>query len=129
MAQRILNDLGNPEAELSIVFVDDDEMADLNHRYRDRSGPTNVLAFAMGDGEFANLQPDLLGDVVISVDTVRREAARDGIGLEHHLIRMLVHGILHLSGYDHEDSEAEADRMEDKTEALLAALGGDAPPL
>ncbi|MBI9086663.1 MAG: rRNA maturation RNase YbeY [Desulfobacterales bacterium] len=128
-AQRILDDLGSPEAELSLVFVDDDEMADLNNRYRGRSGPTNVLAFAMGDGQFSDLQPDLLGDVVISVDTVRREAARDGIRPETHLVRMLVHGILHLSGYDHEVSEAEADRMEDKTEALLAALGVDATPI
>ena len=121
--------MDSPEAELSLAFVDDDEMSDLNHRYRGLSGPTNVLAFAMADGEFADLEPNLLGDVVISVDTVRREAARDGILPEAHLARMLVHGILHLFGYDHEGDQAEADRMEDKTEALLAAIGGDKRPV
>lgn len=97
-------------------------MTDLNHRYRGRSGPTNVLAFAMAEGAFADLRPELLGDVVISVDTLTREAQRDGVPLKDHLIRLLIHGILHLTGYDHEGSEAEAQRMEEKTETLIAAV-------
>lgn len=97
-------------------------MADLNQRYRGRSGPTNVLAFAMAEGAFSDLRPELLGDVVISVDTLAREARRDGIARKAHLIRLLIHGILHLAGYDHEGSEAEAERMEKKTESLMAAV-------
>ena len=120
--------MGCPEAELSLAFVDDAEMADLNRRYRERNGPTNVLAFAMAEGAFADLRPELLGDVVISVDTLAREAKRDGVPLQDHLIRLLIHGILHLAGYDHEGSEAEADRMEEKTEALMAAVGFSLSP-
>jgi probable rRNA maturation factor len=115
--------LAFPEGELSIVAVDDEEMSSLNWRYLKRRGPTNVLAFPMREGEFGEVQPNLLGDVVISVPTARREAEEAGISLEAMIDRLLVHGILHLFGYDHERDEPAARDMEERSAELLALLG------
>ncbi len=122
-AQAILDALASPEAELSLLVVDDDGIAPLNHTYRGRKGPTNVLAFPMQEGAFANLNPHLLGDVVISVEACQREADAAGETFEKRFTELLIHGILHLLGYDHEKSSTEAERMARKSEALMAHLG------
>jgi len=100
--------------ELSILLVDDPHIAALNHDYLHRIGPTNVIAFPMRSGDFSDINPNLLGDVVISVDTAWRESREADVGLDERVVELLVHGILHLFGYDHEKSESEARRMEDK---------------
>ncbi len=115
--------MASPEAELSLLVVDDDGIAPLNRQYLGRTGPTNVIAFPMQEGAFSELSPHLLGDVVISVETCQREAEAAGIGFEKRFTELLIHGILHLFGYDHETSLAEEERMNRKTEALLAHLG------
>ncbi len=115
--------MASPEAELSLLVVDDDGIAPLNHQYLGRKGPTNVIAFPMQAGEFSEVSPHLLGDVVISVETCQREAEAASIPFEKRFIELLIHGILHLFGYDHEQSTAEARRMEQKTNALLQRLG------
>lgn len=97
-------------------------MAELNRQYRGKPTPTNVLAFAMQEGEFAELTPHLLGDVVIAADTAAQEARQSGISLEDRLDALLIHGILHLFGYDHEQGEAEAARTEAKTRELLETI-------
>ena len=117
----VLNALGCPDDELSLVIVDDTRMRELNRDYRGVDRPTNVLAFAMRDGEFADVTPDLLGDVIISTDTVRREADAEGVAFEAHFDRLMIHGILHLLGHDHQ-TDAEAEVMEAKTGELLALL-------
>jgi probable rRNA maturation factor len=122
-AQAILDALGCPEKELSILLVDDLQIADLNATYLSREGPTNVIAFPMQEGEFADVSPDLLGDVVISVDTAEREGMAAGMDVETRTVELLVHGVLHLMGYDHEHDEAEARRMEKKSVAVLEAIG------
>lgn len=114
-----------PEAELSILIVDDPQIASLNRDYRNRQGPTNVIAFAMRDGAFAEVTPDLLGDVVISSDSVAREAHEMDLSFTRRFDELLIHGILHLVGFDHEKSEAQARRMEDRTRELLRAIGAD----
>jgi probable rRNA maturation factor len=111
-----------PDGELSILIVDDPQIAALNRDYLDRPGPTNVIAFPMQEGAFAEVSPLLLGDVVISADTAAKEGAAEGSGLEERLLYLLIHGILHLFGYDHEESTAEAHRMEAKAEELLALI-------
>lgn len=111
-----------PDGELSILIVDDPQIAALNSDYLDRPGPTNVIAFPMQEGAFAEVSPLLLGDVVISADTAAKEGAAGGSGLEERLLYLLIHGILHLFGYDHEESTAEALRMEAKAEELLALV-------
>jgi len=121
-AQALLNALDSPDSELSIVIIDDAEMAELNQTYRNRPGPTNVLAFPMHEGDFSDINPELLGDVVISIDTTVREAAEMGLTMEQRFKFLLIHGVLHLFGFDHETDD-EAEIMDEKTEALFKYLG------
>ena len=121
-AKAILSALGCPDAELSVLLVDDPQIAVLNKEYLGRSGPTNVIAFPMQEGEFADIAPELLGDVVISVETSDREAEEGGVPPEERFLELLIHGILHLMGYDHVNDEAEAIRMEEKTRELMAVV-------
>jgi probable rRNA maturation factor len=93
-------------------------MAQLNKTYRGINKPTNVLAFPMQEGQFSEITPGLLGDVVISLETAEREAATAMISLEERTSQLLIHGILHLLGFDHGD-DREADTMEKKSLELL----------
>ncbi len=122
-AQAILSALGSPDGELSILLLDDPQMAVLNKDYLQRKGPTNVIAFPMREGAFAEITPDLLGDVVISLETAEKEGLAAGMSMEDRLGELMVHGILHLFGYDHEKTEIEAQRMEAKSLELLEQIG------
>jgi probable rRNA maturation factor len=102
--------------------VDDPQIEILNQQYLNRQGPTNVIAFAMREGEFSDLTPNLLGDVVISMDTTAKEAKSAGLSRERRFNELLIHGILHLLGYDHENSQREARRMEDKSREILGLI-------
>jgi probable rRNA maturation factor len=111
-----------PEGELSLLLVDDQQIERLNKKYLHRNGPTNVIAFSMRNGEFAHLAPQLLGDVVISLETAAREAQISGISMQQRFAQLLVHGILHLFGYDHEKDEDQAREMDQKSHELLTLL-------
>jgi len=113
------------DCELSVVLTTDESIAELNRRYLGREGPTNVMAFAMQEGEGAGLHPGLLGDVVVSADRAVAEAPMWGSTAHEHLLRLVIHGLLHLLG--HEDATEEGARqMEELTERLLAAaMEGD----
>ena len=124
-AQTILNALACPEGELSILIVDDSQIAALNQEYLNRSGPTNVIAFPMREGEFAEVSPVLLGDVVISTETARHEGEAAGVGWEARFSQLLVHGILHLFGYDHEKTKREALQMEKKSIELFNIIADE----
>jgi probable rRNA maturation factor len=102
--------------------VDDQQIAKLNTEYLNRKGSTNVIAFPMREGQFGDITPNLLGDVVISVETACREGNAAGIGMQKRVDQLLVHGILHLLGYDHEKTAKEAKRMEKRSEALQQML-------
>ena len=121
-AKSILNALGSPNGQLSILIVGDQEIAKLNKTYLDRSGPTNVIAFPMQEGPFSHITPNLLGDVVISIDTAVREAQYTGITTEARFDHLLVHGILHLFGFDHETTSQQAEAMRIKEEELLELI-------
>jgi rRNA maturation RNase YbeY len=110
-----------PQAELSVVLVDDRRMRRLNREYRGRDRSTDVLSFAQQEGP-AGAPAGLLGDVVISVPATRRQARERGVPLADEGDRLLVHGVLHLLGYDHEGSTAEARRMQRRERALLGLL-------
>jgi pyridoxine 5-phosphate synthase len=110
-AELLLGISGIPDAELSILLVDDPRIAELNSSWRRKSGPTNVLAFSLTEGNEAPMALNLLGDIVISVETAAREAEMERVSLHSRLQVLLVHGFLHLLGYDHERSEPEAERM------------------
>jgi probable rRNA maturation factor len=118
----ILNALDYPDAELSILIVDDHQIAQFNRDYLNRQGPTNVIAFPMRAGRFSEITPSLLGDVVISADTAHREGQNAGLNMGDRLGQLLIHGILHLCGYDHENTKAEARRMDKKAEELLEII-------
>ena len=121
-AKRILDALECRDGELSILIVGDQEIAKLNEVYLCRPKPTNVLAFPMQQGQFKELNPNLLGDVVISVDTAAREAEGAGVSLETRFDQLLIHGILHLFGFDHEKTLESASAMQTKEKQLLELL-------
>jgi probable rRNA maturation factor len=102
--------MGVTGAECGLVLVNDRSMARLNKRYRRTAGSTDVLSFPMREGPFASFSPSLLGDVVISAETADRQATAAGRSLREELAALLVHGILHLLGYDHQ-TPSDATRM------------------
>ena len=128
-ARAALSDAGARmgDAELSLMLADDTTIAGLNYRYCGRDAPTDVLSFANSDlppaaSLYAGPAPVLLGDVVVAFETASADAAKQDKPLSDHLVHPVVHGALHLLGYDHED-EADASRMETLEIAVLAGLG------
>jgi probable rRNA maturation factor len=115
---------GGRTIEVGVRLVDDGTIQGLNRDWRGRDKPTNVLSFPLGDpGPVTDPDfPWLIGDIVMSYDTVTAEAIRDTKPLEHHVVHLAIHATLHLIGHDHED-EAEAEAMEAAEIALLATLG------
>jgi probable rRNA maturation factor len=94
----------------------------LNKHYRGIDLPTDVLAFSMREGEWSDIQPQVLGDVVISVETAARQAREMGHSLDQELSILLVHGILHLLGYDHME-KGDAERMQAREMDVLSEIG------
>lgn len=111
---------------MSLLFTDDEHIAELNRRYLNRDGPTNVLAFPMTDATEPELHTSMLGDIVISLDAAMRDAQELRESFEGTVDRLLIHGLLHLLGYEHEGSAQEAQRMEEETELLLAIIARSA---
>jgi len=112
------------EAELTIRLVENDESASLNQQYRNKSGPTNVLSFPFEAP--ADVELPLLGDLIICVPLVVCEARQQGKTVRAHWAHLVIHGVLHLRGYDHID-DAEAREMEDLERKIMAYLGFDDP--
>ncbi len=115
--------------EVSVRFTDDDEVKALNAGYRGKEKPTNVLSFPMIDGDLlasiagADAGEVLLGDIVLAHGVCAREAADKGIAAEAHASHLVVHGALHLLGYDHETGDEDAEAMEAVERQALAAIG------
>ena len=120
LAPEILNGLDRPEAELSVLLTDDSEIQSLNRQYRGIDNPTDVLSFSQLEGDVVPLEngPLLLGDIVISLDRAREQAMAFDVSVEEELRRLFIHGLLHLMGYDHEGSAAEAKRMKEMEDRL-----------
>ncbi|OGS54679.1 MAG: rRNA maturation RNase YbeY [Erythrobacter sp. RIFCSPHIGHO2_12_FULL_63_10] len=124
----VASELRNPRLETSVLFTSDAEVHALNREWRGRDRATNVLSFPMlGREELFALSPDgppvLLGDIALAQEVCAREAADKGVPLENHAAHLIVHGLLHLAGYDHVDSDAQAEEMEALEIAALAKLG------
>jgi probable rRNA maturation factor len=117
----------NKSAEMSVILADDARLKDLNRDWRGKDQPTNVLSFPAAEGEDIATAP-LLGDLVIAFETVAEEARRDGKSFNDHFAHLVVHGTLHLFGFDHM-SDAEAEIMENTERAALARLGISDPYL
>lgn len=121
-ALRMMAYLGCSDNELSVVFVHDERMQSLNRTYRCKDRPTNVLAFPQSPTYEGEPQTLLLGDVVISLPTAAREAFELSQTLEERVVFLLAHGLLHLLGYDHEQSAAQRRRMECREQDILLHL-------
>ena len=120
----ILSALGCPDdTELSVSIIGDRSIRIINRDYLDRDKPTNVIAFSLQEGDCSGINPHALGDVIISADTAAREAEDAGIEFFERLVFLLLHGVLHLCGYDHERSGvAAARRMAQKERQLFKNL-------
>lgn len=124
-ARAILSSLDLTDAELSILLTGDGEIHDLNLRYRGKDKPTDVLSFPQDDEEPVEGSPRILGDVVISVETTDRQAAEKGHTFERELTILLIHGVLHLIGYDHERGRKDGIVMRAMEKRLLKELEGE----
>ena len=109
------------EAELSLLFTDDAHIRVLNRDWRAKDRPTNVLSFPAFDVTPGDPVPPMLGDVALAFETVRSEAELEDKPFDHHLMHLIVHGVLHLLGHDHEE-DGEAEAMEALERAILARL-------
>ncbi|MDD5168653.1 MAG: rRNA maturation RNase YbeY [Syntrophales bacterium] len=117
--------LGREKKELSVVFMDNEGIQEINRDYLKRDRPTNVISFAMTEGPFGSINPDILGDIVISVERAAEDAMTGDIPFQDELDFLLIHGILHLVGYNHEGvSENEAAAMAQKEQEIFLALKG-----
>jgi rRNA maturation RNase YbeY len=124
LATRVLRAARPGGGELSVLLVDDAAIAELNSAYRGRPQPTDVLSFSQLEGPTPPAGgAGLLGDVVISVETARRQARERRRPLEEEMATLLIHGVLHLLGHDHERGSAEARRMFAREREVAAAIG------
>jgi len=121
-AEALLEAAGLRDAGLSVLLVGDRAMRSLNRRYRGKDRTTDVLSFSFREGQGADVQHLLLGDIVISVPTALRQAREAGHTLYGEVDRLLVHGLLHLLGYDHERGAADDRRMRARERRLLEVL-------
>jgi probable rRNA maturation factor len=120
---KLLNNFNCSDKEVSLIFVNDEMIQSLNKQYLNRDRPTNVLSFSLREGEFSHINPQLLGDIVISVDTAQKDAARGGFSVEQEIDFLIIHGLLHLLGYNHESTtEAETKKMRRKERELMKLL-------
>lgn len=121
-------ELANPRLVASVLFTCDEEVHTLNREWRAKDKPTNVLSFPMIERQdLLDLgpegPPEMLGDIALAHETCAREAMEKSVLVQHHASHLLVHGLLHLAGHDHETGDAEAEAMEALETKALAILG------
>jgi probable rRNA maturation factor len=120
---KLLRHLDCRDKEVSLLFVDDKMIQQMNEQYLGKYTPTNVLSFPLQEGKFNNVNPHILGDIVISVDTAQRDAFKGGFTLEQEIDFLIIHGLLHLLGYNHENTTNEETRkMQRKEKKLFKSL-------
>lgn len=123
--KRLLKELSCEDGELSLLLVDDDQIREFNRTYLSRDRSTNVISFSMTEGEFGAVNPRLLGDIILSAETAARDAAAAGIDLMDEVEFLLIHGLLHLIGYEHENTtHGESRRMKTRERMLFFILRG-----
>lgn len=116
---KLLKYLNCTDKEISISLVDDKTIQQMNYQYLERDKPTNVLSFSLQEGKFSNINPQILGDIVISVDTARQEASLRNFTFEQEIDFLIIHGLLHLLGYNHEKTTKEETRKMQRKEKKL----------
>lgn len=119
-------EMADVESELSLVLTNDAEVQGLNAAWRKKDKPTNVLSFPAFEIEAGQKPGPMLGDIVLAYETVKREAEQESKSFEDHTSHLIVHGLLHLLGYDHEN-DTEAEHMEGLETTILGKMGIDDP--
>ena len=121
--KRLLKELNCEDSEISILLVDDNQIQNINKHYLKRNCPTNVISFAMREGPFDDIHPEILGDIILSVETATRDASTFHLDTMDELEFLLIHGLLHLMGYDHENKNIrEASNMKKRERELFYML-------
>ncbi len=122
-AIRVLKRLNLQEKELSLTLVDDIEITVINREYLGRDRATNVISFGMGEEKWGDIHPEILGDIVISVETAGKDALIGDIPLHDEILFLFIHGLLHLLGYDHEKgSREDAEIMKAKEREIFCSI-------
>jgi probable rRNA maturation factor len=104
---KVLKYLNCKDKEISLSLVDDEDIQEINREYLGRDKPTNVISFGMQEGEWGDIQPNILGDIVISVETAFRDSLSGEIEIGDEILFLFIHGLLHLLGYNHESGVYE----------------------
>ncbi len=120
--ERLLEHIDCKGREVNVLLLDDEGIRAYNKEYLGRDRPTNVIAFPMQEGDFGDLNPDILGDILISVETAQREAVESSIPFAEMVDYLMIHGLLHLLGYDHETDRSAGRKMKKKEEELFFSL-------
>jgi len=110
------------DKEISLVFTDDAGIQRLNHRYLGKNKPTNVLSFSLREKDYGEINPHVLGDIVISVERAKKDATRGGLTFNQEIDFLLIHGLLHLLGYNHENTDKRKARLMRRKEKELFRL-------
>jgi probable rRNA maturation factor len=120
---QLLKLTGCVNKEISITLVDDEAIQRINKQYLSKDRPTNVISFSLQEGEFGDINPEMLGDVVISVDTAIRDADKGNLSFDEEIFFLIIHGLLHLLGYNHVNtSKADTLKMKQKERELFRLL-------
>ena len=120
---QLLKLTGCVNKEISITLVDDEAIQRINKQYLSKDRPTNVISFSLQEGEFGDINPEMLGDVVISVDTAIRDADKGNLSFDEEIFFLIIHGLLHLLGYNHVNtSKANTLKMKQKERELFRLL-------
>jgi len=118
LTDRTFRITGRKEGDISLVFCDDDFIKNLNERYLHRHGPTDVLSFSMREGESSSPIDTVLGDIIISVDTAKRQAEKMQHSLQKEVMILFVHGLLHLLGYTHDSNDTHREMTDNAQEIM-----------
>jgi metalloprotein, YbeY/UPF0054 family len=122
---KILKILDCADKEISLSFVDDENIKQLNKQYLGRDKATNVISFSLQEGEYSDINPQIMGDIIVSVETAQRDAIKGNLTVTQELEFLIIHGILHLLGYNHENTiKKETNKMRQKEKELFNAING-----
>ena len=125
VVRKLKNVLMCSDQEISLLFVDNEQIRQLNRQYLNRDHPTNVISFPIREGDYSQVNPHLLGDIVISTERALQDAASGDLSFDEEIDFLLIHGLLHLLGYDHEGvDESYAKTMKEKEDAVFFLLHG-----
>jgi probable rRNA maturation factor len=125
VVHKLKKSLNCPDSEISLLFVDNEQIRQINMQYLNRNHPTNVISFPLREGDYGHINPHVLGDIVISAERAFQDAVAGDLSLNDEIDFLVIHGLLHLLGYNHESgNENESLKMRDKENEAFFMLNG-----